>query len=150
MLKELSVLLLFCFSIFSFSHQTNTAFAYNSANYPYVQNERFVILALRTLHSAEATYNATSGNGDYGSLNNLRQAEFIDVVLASGRKYGYLFVIETTAHTNTSDARYFITATPQSYRKTGRISFYIDETGVMRGADKNGAPATADDLPIEK
>ena len=39
-------------------------------------------------------------------------------------------------------------ATPQSYRKTGRKSFYIDETGVMRGADKNGVTATNDDPPI--
>ena len=150
MLKKLSVFALLCFLIFGFSHQTNTAFAYNSVNYPYIQNERFAILALRTLNSAEATYSATSGNGNYGSLNNLRQAEFIDAVLASGKKYGYLFVVQTTVRTDTSGARYFITATPQSYRKTGRKSFYIDETGVMHGADKNGAPATADDPPIQK
>ena len=149
MLKKLSVLLLFCFLMFGVSYQTKPAFAYNSTNYPYIQNERFVVLALRTLHSAEATYSATSGNGNYGSLNNLRQAELIDAVLASSKKYGYLFVIQTTARTDTSGARYFITATPQSYRKTGRKSFYIDETGVMRGADKNGASADADDPPIE-
>ena len=105
---------------------------------------------MRTLHSAQATYQATSGNGNYGSLNNLRQAEFIDAVLASGKKYGYLFVVQTMARTDASGARFSITATPQSYRKTGRKSFYVDETGVIRGADKNGAPANADDPPIQK
>jgi len=28
------------------------------------------------------------------------------------------------------------------------MSFYIDESGILRGADKNGAPANVNDPPI--
>lgn len=153
MLKKLSLIALFCFLTIGFNYPTSAAITYKSANlnalsYPYIQNERFAILALRTLHSAEATYNAISGNGDYGSLDNLRQAEFIDAVLASGNKYGYNFVVQTVSRTTNTPASFFVTATPRSYRKTGRKSFYIDTFGVIRGADRSGAAATANDPEI--
>lgn len=154
MLKKLFIIALFCFLTIGFNHQINAAFTFKSTrltaiNYPYIQNERFAIRALRTIHSAEVTYSAVYGNGNYGSLDNLRQANFIDSTLASGDKYGYHFAIQTVAGTGNTPASLSITATPQHYRKTGRKSFYIDVSGVMRGADKNGAVATADDPIIE-
>lgn len=112
------------------------------------QNERFVIRSLQTLPSAQMTYSATSGNGNYGTFQNLGQANLIDSVLASGEKYGYSFVVFKIERTATTPAGFYITATPQHYRKTGRKSFYVDESGVLRGADKNGAAATVTDPEI--
>ncbi len=113
-------------------------------------NERFVIKSLQTILAAEATYQATTGNGSYGSLGNLRQVDFIDVALASGEKYGYYFVLTKTDWTGgTTPPRFYVTATPRSYRKTGKRSFYIDESGELRGADKNGSLATASDPWID-
>jgi hypothetical protein len=34
------------------------------------------------------------------------------------------------------------------YGKTGMMSFFIDESGVLRGADRGGAPASLADKPV--
>jgi len=140
--KFLAVLL---FSMLVFCFQTSAKTAYKSNRYTYVQNERFAIRALQTLHSAQATYHATIGNGNYGSLSDLHSAQLIDSALASGFKYGYVFQMFTVAPFEAPPAAFYATATPIRYRKTGRRSFFINESGEMRGADKNGAAATVTD-----
>lgn len=142
MIKKLFAAALFCALISAF--QTSA-----KAFYPPAHNERFAVRTLQTLHSAEVTYQATAGNGNFGSLANLLQANLIDAATASGNKNGYHFVVQTTAMNGNTPANFSITATPQRYRKTGRKSFYINTSGVMRGADKDGLPATADDPIIE-
>jgi hypothetical protein len=109
-------------------------------------NERCSVQALRALNSAEMTYQATSGNGSFGSLAQLRAAALISSVLATGNAHGYIFVVTISPQTS---AGFAITATPQIYRTTGIRSFFINESGVLRGADKNGSPADANDPPIE-
>jgi uncharacterized protein YgiB involved in biofilm formation len=113
------------------------------------RNERFVIYALQTINAAQATFQATGGAGNYGTLNRLAQENLIDSVLATGYKYGYYFVLTSINRTPTTPARFYVTATPRRYQKDGRLSFYIDETGTLRGADKNGNPATVNDPVIE-
>jgi hypothetical protein len=108
-------------------------------------NERFVIESLQTIHGAHMTYSATTGNGNYGSNLDLLEAEFIDEVLAGGSKYGYYFMFYKSLQTPTAPAKFHVTATPQNYGKAGKMSFYIDETGEIHGADRNGAAATAND-----
>jgi hypothetical protein len=112
-------------------------------------NERFVITAIRGIHRAEATYQATTGNGDYGTLAQLQQAGFIDSALASGQKYGYQLVLTATPHTQSTPTRFLVTATPTRYRKSGLRSYYIDQLGEMHAADKNGAVADANDPYID-
>lgn len=112
-------------------------------------SERFVIRAVRQIHSAQATYQATHGNGSYGSLANLGNAGFIDAVLASGNKYGYSFVMSVTPYSPGVPSSFRLTATPLRYPKTGRRSFFIDTSGEMHGADKNGEVATAEDPYID-
>ncbi len=144
MIKKLYAAALFCALLSAANIQT---FAKNY--YPYLFNERFAVQKTIKIMVAEVTYEATSGNGNFGSLNDLRQADLIDPAAASGRKYGYDFVVQTTAQTNNTPAALIVTATPQFYRKTGRKSFYIDTSGILRGADKNGAPADGSDPIIE-
>lgn len=98
-------------------------------------NERFVIKAMAGLSGAQATYQATSGNGNYGSLGELYAAGLIDSAIATGRKYGYIFEIATASNT------YVISATPVAYRKTGLRSYYIDQRGVLFGENLFGLPA---------
>ncbi len=139
-----------CFSVFSIFftllfHATFTveikAQTDNSRDFA----ERFAMRSAYLISSAEATYQATVGAGTFGSLNELSQAGYIDSALAGGEKYGYVFVLTQTAPTATMPARFYLTATPRSYPKTGRRSFYTDQTGEFRGADKNGATATVSD-----
>lgn len=108
-------------------------------------NERLAVKALVDINAAQTTYIATIGNGNYGTNLDLRDAGFIDEVLASGEKYGYYFLFTRIERTDSTPARFYVTATPRQYRKTGTRSFYINESGNLRGADKNGGLATVND-----
>ena len=112
-------------------------------------NERFVIKALQTIHAAQMTYQATVGNGDYGSNLDLLEVGFIDSVLADGNKHEYYFMFFYSRRTATAPSRFYVTATPQQYNKNGKTSFYIDESGEIRGANKGGWLATKTDPIID-
>jgi hypothetical protein len=45
--------------------------------------------------------------------------------------------------------RFEAIAVPVEYGRTGRISFFVDERGVLRGGDHAGGAATLSDKPIE-
>jgi hypothetical protein len=124
------------------------AFAKTEKNNPYV-NERFVVNALKQIQIAEMTFRENTGQGSFGAFYQLRAVNLIDAALASTQKYGYSFSIVTTAASSTTSSTYYVVAVPQRYRKTGRKSFYIDESCRIRGADKNGASANIDDPVIE-
>jgi hypothetical protein len=96
---------------------------------------------LRTLHSAEITFQATEGNDHYGTLDELIAADLISK--ESLGKYGYR--VEVTI----SGDKFEATAVPIGYGVTGTLSYFIDESGVLRGGDHAGGPATASDQPVE-
>jgi len=99
-------------------------------------------MSLQKLFSAEATYQATTGNGNYGTLEELGKQGLIDQVLAEAHRYGYLFRIRREQRSSESQPSLEITAVPRSYGRTGRRSFYMDETGVIHAVDKKGSEAT--------
>jgi len=108
---------------------------------PVERNEAIAQSALRTIHSAEATYQATKGDGNYGTLEQLLEQSLVykDFLQQHGYK------IELTV----SGSRFEATAVPQEYGKTGRLSFFLDETGVLRSGDHGGGPATVADKPVQ-
>lgn len=108
-------------------------------------NEEGAIKSLQKLLSAEATYRATTGNGEYGTLDELRKQGLINQVLVEGHRYGYLFRIRREKWSPESQPSLKITAVPRSYGRTGLRSFYMNQTGVIYAADKNGAEATSAD-----
>jgi hypothetical protein len=125
--------------------------ASHAVDYPQSVNERNVLQAVRTLRNAEVAYLSTYGNGlNYGSLNALRRAHLIDASLATGNKYGYIFVVLLSPGTPTSSANFTVTATPRIYRPNARWSFFVDARGEIRGADKGGEPATETDPIIDE
>lgn len=99
-------------------------------------DERFVIKSMSHISAAQATYRSTSGNGSFGSFAQLHAAGLIDAALGSGQKFGYSFVVKPAANT------FAAWATPATYRKTGLRSYYIDQRGVLFGADLGGSPAS--------
>lgn len=101
-------------------------------------NESGALSTLRTLHSAEATYAATTGNGSCGELGELAREGFIKRDLADGEEHGYRFAVKKISPYGCE-----ITAAPVSSRAAR--SFYIGNDGVMRGKAKNGAPADKND-----
>ncbi len=97
-------------------------------------NEGSAQQSLRTMSSAEATYYATAGNGQYGTVDSLVQQNLIDSVLGgSSGKSGYNF---TTGTAPTASATAFvIAAAPKTFSgvtATGTREFCIDETGVLK------------------
>jgi type II secretory pathway pseudopilin PulG len=111
-------------------------------------NEGATIKALRTIHSAEATYQARRGDGDYGTLTDLHGDSLISADLASGVKSGYRFKVEVLSRTKDRPAGFEVVAVPTEYGSTGRRSFFIDETGVIRGEDRHGLEANRSTPPV--
>ena len=112
-------------------------------------NEGSAQASLRTIHSAEATYQATAGNGDYGNLAALDGQDLIDPVLGSGTKSGYSFVA-TPATAGTRPATFSATGNPTTTTgvgQTGTRKFGLTQDGVMHGqTDALGTAMTATEL----
>ena len=109
-------------------------------------NEASAISTIRTLSSAEETYRATAGSGRCGDLKALQASSLIDLVMASGQKSGYRFMVVNLPTLNGDCA---IKATPMS-KSMGTRSFYFStEDGVIRAAAKNGLFADDNDLPLD-
>ena len=99
-------------------------------------NEGSAQSSLRTIHSSQATYQATSGNGAYATtLAALNGVNLIDSVLSSGVKSGYDFAIVEAAGTGATAVfgAYGIPATTSGVSQTGTRRFGITGVGVMRG-----------------
>ena len=107
-------------------------------------NEGAAIASLRTLHVANMTYNATSGNGEYAgldstpgntSLTELGTFGLIDNVLGSGAKSNYIFTGSRKAKTATSPATFYFAANPvepTSVTRGGNRRFGIMTDGVIK------------------
>jgi len=96
-------------------------------------NEGSAQQSLRTMSSAEATYYATAGNGNYGTVANMVTQNLIDSQLGSGSKSGYIFTTNTAPAA--SATAFVIAAAPSSTSSvtaTGTREFCIDESGVLR------------------
>ncbi len=78
-------------------------------------------------------------------------AGLLDAELAAGRAGGYTLRYRVVpAGEEGKESRYELGATPTQYGATGRRSFFLDSTGKLRAADKEGAPATAADPLVEE
>jgi prepilin-type N-terminal cleavage/methylation domain-containing protein len=121
-------------------------------------NEASAVGSLRTLNTAEVTYN-TSYNGVFATLTQLGPADatcsagasasnacLIDNVLANAAaspgKSGYLFTIDASVNTT-----YTSNADPVVFGQTGARHFFSDPSGVIRSENTNTA-ATAASNPI--
>jgi hypothetical protein len=106
-------------------------------------NEFMAQWKLRVINIAQENYKEK--NGRYATLEELLaaglvedalDAEHNDKAAASMNPEGYEIKVSV------SGDRYEVTATPNGYPKLGRRSFYIDQTGSLRGADTGGKPAS--------
>jgi type IV pilus assembly protein PilA len=112
-------------------------------------NEGATIAVLRNIHSAEATYQATAGNGSYGTIDQLVSQELLPAEMETMQRSGYKFNIEVEPFTRDTPASFKAVAVPLTYGNSGRRSFYVDESGVIRGGDDRGAEATERDEPLD-
>jgi len=106
-------------------------------------NEGSAQSSIRTMHSSEAVYQSTMGNGNFGFLKvadepaagqSLTGQNLVDTVLGSGSKSGYNF---DAIPDNTGNPKLFYAkawpANTAAVTRTGNRSFGITESGVLRG-----------------
>src|SRR5438445_11291788 len=109
-------------------------------------NEGSAQSSLRTLFSAQATYQATTGNGVFSdTLAKLQGVNLIDSVLGGGAKSGYTFAIVEQAGTGATAVfgAYGVPQTTGGPTQTGTRRFGLTEVGVLRGdADLTAIPNT--------
>jgi len=111
-------------------------------------NEAAAMYSLRQIQNAEITYHSKKGNRSYGTLSDLQSESLIPPELASGTKSGYRFKVEAIKDSVDGSAEFAATAVPTEYQSSGRRSFFIDESGVLRAEDSHGLEASRFSPPV--
>jgi hypothetical protein len=115
--------------------------SYATKNPPPEANEMIAISGLQIIAGSEEIYKTAAGKGTYGTLDKLIEEKLV------GRKmfedYGYEYNVVVIGD------GFEVTAMPREYGTTGKRSFFVDKSGVVRGDDHGGEPATVADKPIQ-
>ena len=104
------------------------------------RNEGMATGLMYSIAHTQEMYKKEKGAGSYGTLEQLVAADLFPKGLIEDSLYKFELIV-------TSD-KFEVYATPKEYGKGGKMSYYIDQTRVLRGADRGGAPATSSDPPI--
>jgi hypothetical protein len=89
---------------------------------------------LRRIQAAQFAY-ALQNSGNYGDLSALVRAGYVPQDILGTETTGYRFTINVTADTKSFTAH----AEPERYGRTGRLSFYLDKSGLQK-KDVGGKP----------
>jgi hypothetical protein len=106
---------------------------------PMINNERATIGALYTIAAAESIIRAETGS--FVTLDDLIAQQKVSRDLLEGQGYKVYLTISGT--------HFEAVAVPIEYGKSGKMSYFVNETGVIRAGDHGGAPATVADKPIQ-
>ena len=122
-------------------------------------NENAALVAVRKLNSALETYRHTYANipeslavlgPPAGGAASREAAGLVDADLASGNANGYVFRIVIVGGSSAGEpAKYELAATPATYGRTGRKSFFRDVAGKIHAADRQGTIGNQTDEKIE-
>ena len=92
-------------------------------------NEASAISALRTIGTAQSTFSSTLGDGDYGTMTNLEDAQLVDSAIADATqaapKSGYFYGITNAG------AGGFQSGAARASDNNGTRNFCSDEAGVI-------------------
>jgi len=131
-------------------------------------NEASAVGSIRTINTAQVTYNSTYNDGfspnlatmggPAGAAATCNQAELIDPLLSAGQKTGYTFVVGpgsvpvTTVPAGCGGPGnvdgYTVTGTPVSVGTTGQRAFCSDGSGVIQFNSTGAAIAPGAAPPI--
>lgn len=107
-----------------------------------LMNETMAVYALNRIAGAQLSYKDERNKGRYATLEELFAEELLEKTFLENMEYN--FELEVMSD------KFEISATPKTYGKTGRRSFFVDNTGTVRGADHKGQPANTDDPAVEQ
>lgn len=108
---------------------------------PVLTGETMASYTLYEIQNAEETFKDEKKKERFGTLEELVAEKILDKGFAENMGY--------RIEVNASGEKFGVTATPKEYGKSGRLSFFLDETGTMRAADHKGKPADASDPPVD-
>lgn len=121
--------------------------------------ERAAIEAMKVIAAAVETYRKTYTRlpDSLANLGPIKRgaaspdaAGLLDADLAAGARSGYNFrYVIASASTLGAPAKFALAATPQTYGRTGRRSFFRDVNGGMHGADHQGSVGSELDPKVE-
>jgi hypothetical protein len=109
-------------------------------------NEAKAMSAIQILAMKEAEYK--EGNGRYATLEEMKSKPTLMAIGRRGEAFNFYMAEGYDIRLDASGDKFEITATPNGYPKQGRRSFYVDQTGVLRGGDTGGKPATSESDPV--
>ncbi len=113
-------------------------------------NEGSAEASLRTIHSAQATYQSTTGNGNFGSLVELGTDRLIDSQLAAASpwKSGYNFASYKIDRSTTAPAGFDVYAEPAvdlGLTMTGSKDYCIATEGIMKSRNASAGTSSQGD-----
>jgi hypothetical protein len=122
--------------------------------------ERGAIDAMKKIVEAVETYRRTYarlpeslsklGTPQHGGPGGAEAAGLLEPDLASGARNGYRFrYVIVGSNSIGAPAKYEVAATPETYGRTGRRSFFRDVSGGLHGADRQGAVGSEVDSRVE-
>lgn len=100
---------------------------------------------MEMVHLHQLAFFANSGNVRYASLDELYDRQEVGNALTpkerrtlqNGTRHGYLYQANTVRRDDGSNG-YDFTAVPVAYARTGVLSFYMNETGIIRAGNIDG------------
>jgi hypothetical protein len=113
-------------------------------NPPPEMNEGIAAGMLASLAGAENQYREGPGKGSYGSLQQLSDSKMFPADALEKYAAGYKFDVTVVGD------QFEAVAMPKEYGKTGKRSFFVDKSSVVRGDDHGGGPATMADKPVQQ
>ncbi|MCU1240510.1 MAG: hypothetical protein JWO71_1236 [Candidatus Acidoferrum typicum] len=122
--------------------------------------ERAAVDGLKKITEAVESYRRTYarlpeslaklGSPASGAATGPDAAGLLEPDLASGVRSGYKFrYVISGGNSLGAPAKYEVAATPETYGRTGRRSFFRDTKGVLHGADRQGAVGSEVDPRVE-
>jgi hypothetical protein len=105
---------------------------------PERQSELRAMTVMYMIPGAQEAYKEKTGS--YGTMDQLMETKNIPKEMFEG--VGYKFEVFVTGD------KYEAFAVPIEYGKNGKMSYFIDQTRTLRGADHNGASANSSDPPV--
>ncbi len=111
----------------------------------YRLSQEAAINTMKQIRESQIAFKKAEGR--YGDLVELQKAELLSREIKEGISHGFIFKITF------NESSYKATAIPESFSRdfsqsSGAISLYLDETGVIRKAFREGKEATIDDEPL--
>ena len=106
---------------------------------PLRDNEVTARMVLYSINYGQESFKASNGN--YGTLDELVSKSFVHKEMMENHGYNFLVSVSGNA--------FEAVAVPIEYGKSGRLSFFIDNSGILRGGDHGGGAATASDDPLQ-